>query len=106
MMLACEKSAYDETTKGKKDASGLYNKPFLYYHSLGQIYARDRDVGAMLVMLMMMNKKLDLKMPMSINMKVRMKVEMIVMLLSQYQIPNNKGMQKVTHQTLVARGQD
>ncbi|CAN6708654.1 unnamed protein product [Malus baccata var. baccata] len=46
MMLACEKSAYDEATKGKKDASGLYNKPFPHYHSLGEIYAKDRDVGA------------------------------------------------------------
>ncbi|KAB2623898.1 hypothetical protein D8674_037851 [Pyrus ussuriensis x Pyrus communis] len=46
MMLACEKSVYDETTKGKKDASGLYNKPFPHYHSLGEIYAKDRVVGA------------------------------------------------------------
>ncbi|KAM2475741.1 hypothetical protein PS1_008298 [Malus domestica] len=46
MMLAYEKSAYDETTKGKKDASGLYDKPFPHYHSLGEIYAKDRVVGA------------------------------------------------------------
>ncbi|TQD75383.1 hypothetical protein C1H46_039076 [Malus baccata] len=46
MMLACEKSAYDEITKGKKDASGLYDKPFPHYHSLGQIYAKDHDMGA------------------------------------------------------------
>ncbi|XP_050138455.1 uncharacterized protein LOC126614828 isoform X2 [Malus sylvestris] len=46
MMLACEKSAYDEAKKGKKDASGLYDKPFPHYHSLGEIYAKDRDVGA------------------------------------------------------------
>ncbi|RXH83355.1 hypothetical protein DVH24_005608 [Malus domestica] len=46
MMLACEKSVYDETTKGKKDASGLYDKPFPHYHSLGEIYAKDCVVGA------------------------------------------------------------
>ncbi|RXH83762.1 hypothetical protein DVH24_006015 [Malus domestica] len=46
MMLACEKSAYDEATKGKKDASGLYDKPFPHYHSLGEIYAKDRAMGA------------------------------------------------------------
>ncbi|XP_050125783.1 uncharacterized protein LOC126603069 [Malus sylvestris] len=46
MMLACEKSVYDETTKGKKDVSGLYDKHFLHYHSLGEIYAKDRVVGA------------------------------------------------------------
>ncbi|CAN6689005.1 unnamed protein product [Malus baccata var. baccata] len=44
MMLACEKNAYDEATKGKKDASGLYDKPFPHYHSLGEIYAKDRVV--------------------------------------------------------------
>ncbi|CAN6562247.1 unnamed protein product [Malus baccata var. baccata] len=46
MMLVCEKSVYDETVKGKKDASGLYDKPFPHYHSLGEIHAKDRVVGA------------------------------------------------------------
>ncbi|CAN6557307.1 unnamed protein product [Malus baccata var. baccata] len=46
MMLACEKSVCDETTNGKKDARGLYDKPFPHYHSLGEIYATDRVVGA------------------------------------------------------------
>ncbi|KAB2607171.1 ATPase WRNIP1 [Pyrus ussuriensis x Pyrus communis] len=31
---------------GKKDASGLYYKPFPHYHNLGEIYAKDCAVGA------------------------------------------------------------
>ncbi|KAB2608596.1 hypothetical protein D8674_011764 [Pyrus ussuriensis x Pyrus communis] len=46
MMFVCEKSVYYETTKGKKDASGLYDKAFPHYHTLGKIYAKDRVVGA------------------------------------------------------------
>ncbi|RXH76999.1 hypothetical protein DVH24_019887 [Malus domestica] len=46
MMFVCEKSVYDETTRGKKDANGLYDKAFPHYHTLGEIYVKDRVVGA------------------------------------------------------------
>ncbi|CAN6718760.1 unnamed protein product [Malus baccata var. baccata] len=43
MMFVCEKSVYDETTR---DANGLYDQAFSHYHTLGEIYVKDRVVGA------------------------------------------------------------
>ncbi|XP_062088961.1 uncharacterized protein LOC133795528 [Humulus lupulus] len=45
VMLLCEKSAFDEWVKKRKDASGLYGKPFPYYYKLAEIYGRDRATG-------------------------------------------------------------
>ncbi|KAF4358676.1 hypothetical protein F8388_005616 [Cannabis sativa] len=44
-LLLCEKSAFDEYVKKRKDASGLYGKPFPYYNKLAEIYGRDRATG-------------------------------------------------------------
>ncbi|KAK0590106.1 hypothetical protein LWI29_022765 [Acer saccharum] len=45
MMLMCEKNVYDEWVKKRKDASGLFNKPFPHYYALGEIYGKDRATG-------------------------------------------------------------
>ncbi|KAF4360597.1 hypothetical protein F8388_017623 [Cannabis sativa] len=44
-ILLCEKSAFDEYVKKRKDASGLYGKLFPYYNKLAEIYGRDRATG-------------------------------------------------------------
>ncbi|KAM6568848.1 hypothetical protein CsatB_016833 [Cannabis sativa] len=44
-LLLCEKSAFDEYVKKRKDASELYGKPFPYYNKLSEIYGRDRATG-------------------------------------------------------------
>ncbi|XP_024156095.1 uncharacterized protein LOC112164088 [Rosa chinensis] len=45
MMLDCERSVFDEWAKNKKDAKGLYGKPFEHYYALGEIYGKDRAMG-------------------------------------------------------------
>ncbi|KAK1570953.1 hypothetical protein Q3G72_009570 [Acer saccharum] len=43
MMLMCEKNVYDKWVKKRKDASGLFNKPFPHYYALGEIYGKDHE---------------------------------------------------------------
>ncbi|CAN6579235.1 unnamed protein product [Malus baccata var. baccata] len=46
MMLVCNRSLYDEWVKKRRDASGLYGKPFPFYHVLREIYEKGRHTGA------------------------------------------------------------
>ncbi|KAH9778941.1 Myb DNA-bind 3 domain-containing protein [Citrus sinensis] len=45
-MIVCDKSVYDEYVKKRKDASGLFLKPFPHYYTLSEIFGRDRANGA------------------------------------------------------------
>ncbi|GAY66828.1 hypothetical protein CUMW_251910, partial [Citrus unshiu] len=46
MKLICDKSIFEDYVKKRPAASGLFNKLFPHYYTLGEIYGRDRATGA------------------------------------------------------------
>ncbi|KAK9183343.1 hypothetical protein WN944_026494 [Citrus x changshan-huyou] len=46
MKLICDKSVFEDYVKKRPTASGLFNKPFPHYYTLGEIYGRDCVIGA------------------------------------------------------------